>query len=84
MVTIHSTNRPYKNKRVTSGRRSNNERLTTILHNMRMGEALVTSYFDAARLANSISRTTKQKGIRLEVTSVDADQTVIEAVPTVA
>jgi hypothetical protein len=70
MITIQTTGRPSKN-----------ERLTTILHNMRQGEAIVTNYFDAPRLANSISRTTKLKGLRLAVTTVGDRKTVIEAVP---
>lgn len=63
------------------GRPSNVERITDILHNLNAGEVLITSNPDALRLGNSISRTTKKRGIRLQMTNLDGKQTCIEAVP---
>jgi hypothetical protein len=62
------------------GRPSNVERITDILHNLNVGEVLITSNADALRLGNSISRTTKKRGVRLQMTNLDGKQTCIEAV----
>lgn len=62
------------------GRPSNVERLTDILHNLNIGEAVLTANPDAYRLGLSISRTTKKSGIRLAVTSAPFGKTIIEAV----
>ena len=63
------------------GRPSNVERLTDMLHNLNIGEALITGNPDAYRLGGSISRTTKKNGVRLQLTSLGEGQTLIEAVP---
>jgi hypothetical protein len=79
MTKTTTTARIGRLNRRPIGRPSNVERITDILHNLNVGEALVTKNPDAYRLAGSISRTTKKNGVRLQVTGIE-NQTLIEAV----
>jgi len=72
----------YKKNHITSfGRPANDSRLQDMLHNLNIGEGLITGHPDAYRMGSSISRTTKQYGTRLQLTSLEQGQTLIEAVP---
>lgn len=81
MTKTTTTARIGRLNRRPIGRPSNVERLTDILHNLNIGEGLITGNPDAYRLGGSISRTTKKSGVRLQMTSLGEGNTLIEAVP---
>ena len=80
MNNTTTTTRIGRLTRKAIGRPSNVERITDIFHNMNVGEGLITDNPDAYRLGNSISRTTKKRGVRLQLTSLGNGQTIIKAV----
>jgi len=80
MNNTTATTRIGRLQRKAIGRPSNVERITDILHNMNIGEGYITNNPDAYRLGGSISRTTKKRGVRLQLTSLGNGHTMIEAV----